>query len=115
VPHGTEVVGITPFGEGSAPLARALCAAGAIGVVSLADDLEEARRALAELAGVAPGRLGVAVSQATPVGPELLPESVGLVVLPAGAPVDPWRPRTVLVQATSLSEPGRPWRAVPMA
>ncbi len=102
--HGIEVVGITPFGEASVTLARALCTAGATGVVSLADDLEEARRALAELHGAAPGRLGVAVSQTTQVDPEMLPDSVELVVLPAGVPVGPWRPRTVLVQATSVAE-----------
>ena len=102
--HGTEVVGITPFGEASVSLTIALCASGATGVVSLGDDLEDARRALADLDAAAPEHLGVAVSQNTPVEPEMLPGSVELVVLPAGVPVGQWRPRTVLVQATSLSE-----------
>src|SRR4030095_9996810 len=33
-----------------------------------------------------------------------LPQRVDLVVLDAGAPIAPWRPRRVIVQVTSLAE-----------
>jgi acyl transferase domain-containing protein/NAD(P)H-dependent flavin oxidoreductase YrpB (nitropropane dioxygenase family)/NAD(P)-dependent dehydrogenase (short-subunit alcohol dehydrogenase family) len=98
------VVGVTPLERADAGLAAALCRAGALGVLDLGRDPELARGALAELEQAAPGTFGVRVPDGVDADPSSLPEQAAVVILPAGAPLGPWRPRKVLVQVTSIEE-----------
>jgi acyl transferase domain-containing protein/NAD(P)H-dependent flavin oxidoreductase YrpB (nitropropane dioxygenase family)/NADP-dependent 3-hydroxy acid dehydrogenase YdfG/acyl carrier protein len=85
-------------------LAAALCRAGALGVLDLGRDPDAARAALDELRHAVPAGFGVRIPDGVELEPAALPDSATVVVLPAGEPIEPWRPRTVLVQATSLEE-----------
>jgi acyl transferase domain-containing protein/NAD(P)H-dependent flavin oxidoreductase YrpB (nitropropane dioxygenase family) len=85
-------------------LILSLCRAGALGVLDLGRDPVAARKALALVAREAPGGFGVRIPERTRWTAADLPAGVEVVVLPAGAPLERFRPRAVLVQVTSLDE-----------
>jgi acyl transferase domain-containing protein/NAD(P)H-dependent flavin oxidoreductase YrpB (nitropropane dioxygenase family)/NAD(P)-dependent dehydrogenase (short-subunit alcohol dehydrogenase family) len=112
------VVGCTPFELPDARLAAAVGRTGALAILDLGSAADVARAALASLERDSSftGGFGVRVSTSTAhstsaasgVVPVIdaahLPQRVDLVVLDAGAPIAPWRPRRVIVQVTSLAE-----------
>ncbi|MGM0576637.1 MAG: SDR family NAD(P)-dependent oxidoreductase [Myxococcota bacterium] len=98
------ILGITPFEHPDAPLAAALCRAGALGILDLGRDARAAREALAVLARDAGGDFGVRISEGADTTPADLPGEATVVVLPAGVDADPWSDRTVLVEVRSLAE-----------
>jgi acyl transferase domain-containing protein/NAD(P)H-dependent flavin oxidoreductase YrpB (nitropropane dioxygenase family)/NADP-dependent 3-hydroxy acid dehydrogenase YdfG len=99
----SRILCITPFERPDAVLARAVARAGALAVLDLGDDLEHARTALVETASCGLP-FGVRVHERSRISPRDLPLQVTTVVLAGPGKAAPWRPRSVLVQATSLAE-----------
>jgi hypothetical protein len=97
-----RVVGVCPFELPDPELVAALCRSGAYGIVDVGWDAGAARRALASVAAEVRGRWGVLLHEGTTLLAADLPAGVTTVVLPAGVPIAPFRPRLVAVQVTSL-------------
>jgi NAD(P)H-dependent flavin oxidoreductase YrpB (nitropropane dioxygenase family) len=100
----SDIIGITPFEHVDAGLVAAVCRAGALGVLDLGCRPEAASAALAKLARQGVKDFGVRVGEGVEVLPQPLPEGVRTVVVGAGADLGRWRPRSVLVQVTSIEE-----------
>jgi acyl transferase domain-containing protein/NAD(P)H-dependent flavin oxidoreductase YrpB (nitropropane dioxygenase family) len=104
-----SILGITPLEHPDARLVQALARADALGVLDLGRDAGAARAALAILSRDPPlAGYGVRVPEGVVWDPASLPPAARVVVLPAGAPVEPFRAhetrRAVIVQVTSLAE-----------
>src|SRR5437763_8254937 len=101
------VLAISPFERPDARVTAAAVRAGALGVLDLGRDRDEAIGALAETARWARGPFGVRVGAGCPLLPSDLPDTVDTVLL---APDAPWQPgdvgpgRRVLVEVTSPEE-----------
>ncbi len=99
-----SILGLSPFEQPDGRLVLALCRADALGVLDLGRDPARGRKALALVAREAPGGFGVRIPEQTPWAAADLPVGAQVVVLPAGAPIERFRPRAVLVQVSSLEQ-----------
>ncbi|HYR61098.1 MAG TPA: type I polyketide synthase, partial [Actinomycetota bacterium] len=105
------ILAVTPFERPDARVAAAAVRAGAVGVLDLGHDREEALAALRDTARWSPGPFGVRVPSGCPVLPADLPDAVDTVLLAAGAP---WAPgdtgpkRRVLVEVTAPDDAPAP-------
>ncbi|MCB9562278.1 MAG: nitronate monooxygenase, partial [Kofleriaceae bacterium] len=104
VPGRPWIIGLSPLERPDAALVAALCDAGALGVVDLGRDRDAAAHALAVLTRRLPGGFGVRIPDGVAFAADELPAQVDVVIVGAGADVAAYRPRTVLVQVTSLAE-----------
>ncbi len=98
-----EVVGLCPLERPDVGLVLALRRAGFRAFLDLGREEGPRAAALARLADAGVG-LGVRLPDGIEFDPTDLPGAVDQVLLPAGAPLAPWRPRTVWVEVTSLEE-----------
>lgn len=98
------VVGITPFDEPNAALAVALARAGAVGVLNLGRDAEQARAALADVCRWWGGSFGIRVPPECPLRPTDLPDQVDMVVQGPGSPWAITSGRRVFAEVVSVAQ-----------
>src|SRR2546423_5972232 len=84
------ILAVSPFGRPDARVTAAAVRAGALGVLDLGRDRDEALGALDDTARWARGPFGVRVGAGCPLLPSDLPDAVDTVLL---APDAPWQPR----------------------
>jgi acyl transferase domain-containing protein/NAD(P)H-dependent flavin oxidoreductase YrpB (nitropropane dioxygenase family)/NADP-dependent 3-hydroxy acid dehydrogenase YdfG len=100
-----RICGITPFEIPDARLASAAARSGALAILDLGHDPAVAHEALRAFAADAPrGLCGVRLPQGVTIASSDLPGRVDVVVIRAGAPIAPWRPRRVFVEIMSEAE-----------
>ncbi|MCC7325325.1 MAG: SDR family NAD(P)-dependent oxidoreductase [Burkholderiales bacterium] len=99
-----RIIVVSPFEHPDVALVVAAARAGALGVLDIGRDPQVAAQALATLARVTDGDVGVRVPQGIRIGAAALPRNIGTVIVDAGEALDAWRGRRVLVQVTTVAE-----------
>ncbi|MFQ5737971.1 MAG: SDR family NAD(P)-dependent oxidoreductase [Acidobacteriota bacterium] len=104
MPTHAVILGISPFSSPDPALVASLCRAGAAGVLDLGVDAKAAREALARLRNQFNGPFGVRIPTGLSLRADELPQEAKTVVLPAGAALEEWPGRDILVQVTTLAQ-----------
>jgi acyl transferase domain-containing protein/NAD(P)H-dependent flavin oxidoreductase YrpB (nitropropane dioxygenase family)/acyl carrier protein len=100
---GVSVVGVSPFGYCDDELVAALSASGIPAALDVSQKGGTARSKLERLARLVPHGFGLCLGRC-PLAPADVPTAVEWVILSTPEAVHRWKPRTVLVQVTSIGE-----------